>query len=111
VAGLTRKDVNYLFHHEIIFSSADFETLNRDYEIPFGAGKLIKTGLGLLWGVLTGQFLFDSLKKFLSVSSKAGKLKAHYLKYPETPEGLAEWEGEAKKLWKEVNYNHGHIQL
>jgi len=101
VLELTRQDVNYLFHHNIIFSSADFEELNRDYEINLGAGKLIKTALGLIWGVLTGQFKYNSLKKFLSVSGRAGKLKAHYLQFPDSPQAFQEWAAAAKLLWGE----------
>jgi len=101
VAELTRKDVNYLFHHNIIFSSADFEELNRNYEINLGMGKLIKIILGLLWGVLSGRFHANSFRKFLSVSAKAGRLKAHYLAYPESPGIFPAWEMQARKLWGE----------
>jgi len=101
-AELTRKDVNYLFHHNIIFSSADFEELNRDYELDMGTGKLVRIGLGLVWGVLTGQFSLNSLKKFLSASGKAGQIKAHYLQYPSSPAGFTAWEAKASQLWGEV---------
>ena len=105
-AELTRQDVNYLFRHNIIFSSADFEELNRNYEIQMNIGKLIKTGAALLWGVLSGQFTRNSLVKFLSASGKAGKIKEHYLRYPENPEGFLSWEVEARQLWGEVDKVH-----
>jgi flavin-dependent dehydrogenase len=101
VAELTRKDVTYLFKHDIIFSSRDFEELNTNYEIVMGGGRLIKIGLMLLWGVITGQFAGKSLKKFLSASGKAGKIKTHYLKYPGDPGGFPAWVEEAKLLWEE----------
>jgi flavin-dependent dehydrogenase len=101
VAELTRADVNYLFRHDIIFSSADFEELNQNYEIHMGTGKLIKIGIGLLWGVVTGQFSFNSLKKFLSASGKSSQIKAHYLAYPESPDRFPVWTVEAKRLWEE----------
>lgn len=100
-AELTRKDVNYLFRHNIIFSSADFEELNRNYEIVFTTGKLIKVGLVLIRGVITGQFALASLKKFLGASGQAGKIKEHYLKYPEDPEDFPAWRDEAARLWNE----------
>jgi digeranylgeranylglycerophospholipid reductase len=100
-AELTRKDVNYLFRHNIIFSSADFEELNNNYEIVFTTAKLIKVGLTLLWGVITGQFAFASLKKFLNASGQAGKIKTHYLKFPEDPAGFEAWEIIASNLWNE----------
>ena len=64
VAELTRKDVNYLFKHNIIFSSTDFEEMNRTYEIQMPPAKLLRIGALLLWGVLTGQFNAASLKTF-----------------------------------------------
>jgi flavin-dependent dehydrogenase len=101
VAGLTRRDVNYLFRHNIIFCSADFEELSLNYEIKMGMGKLIHIALGLVWGVVTWEFGFSSLKKFLSVSSKAGRLKSHYLLYPDSPSNFPAWQVAASLLWGE----------
>jgi len=101
-AELTRKDVNYLFRHNIIFSSADFEELNNNYEIVFSTGKLLKIGLILIWGVISGQFTAASLKKFLGASGQAGKIKAHYLKFPDNPEEFDAWRAEAARLWNEA---------
>ncbi len=100
-AELEREDVNYLFKKGVIFSSADFEELNRNYEIEFTTGKLFKTALTLLWGVLTFQFSLESLRKFIKASSKAGKVKAHYLRYPKTSEGFEAWAETAQELWEE----------
>jgi hypothetical protein len=50
--------------------------------------------------VLTGQFNAASLKTFLKASGKAGKLKAHYLKYPRSSADFQPWETEALRLWK-----------
>ncbi len=102
VAELTRQDVNYLFKRNIVFSSADFEELNRNYEIQMGTSKLIQVGLALVWGVLTGQFGLASLQKFLSISGKAGKIRSHYLNYPDTPVEFPAWAGKAKQLWGEA---------
>jgi len=75
--------------------------LNTNYEIVMSTGTLIKIGLTLIWGVITGQFAGKSLNKFLSASSQAGKIKAHYLKYPKNSAEFPAWAEEAKKLWKE----------
>lgn len=56
----------------IIFSTSDFEELNRNCEIRMGPAKLAKIGLPLLGGVVTGGFGGAALRKFLSVSLKAG---------------------------------------
>jgi digeranylgeranylglycerophospholipid reductase len=102
-AELSRRDVDYLFHAGIIFTSSDFEELNLYYEIQMGFGKLLHTAVILIWGVITGKFSYASLKKFLGASSAAGKIKAHYLVYPENPEGFDSWSSKAAQLWNEGN--------
>jgi hypothetical protein len=101
VAELGRRDVDYLFRQNIIFSSSDFEELNRNYEIGMGLGKLARTGLTLLAGVVTGRFGGTALKKFLSASMQAGKIRNHYRAYPESPAGFPDWAGRAASLWGE----------
>lgn len=101
VAELPREDVNYLFRKGIIFTSADFEELNATYEMSFSTGKMVKIALGLIWGVITGQFSMESLRKFLKASKVAGEAKAHYLAFPDNPEGFDAWVEEAKQLWGE----------
>lgn len=101
VAELGRRDVDFLFRRNIIFSSSDFEELNRNYEISMGLGKLATIGLTLLVGVVTGKFGGTALKRFLSASMRAGKIKTHYLAYPESPAGFPGWAGTAASLWGE----------
>jgi digeranylgeranylglycerophospholipid reductase len=101
VASLQREDVNYLFRREVIFSSQDFEELNLNYEIQMGTGKLAATAAALLWGVLTGQFSFSSLRKFLAASRQADSVKKHYLAYPQTPLDFPAWAEKARELWQE----------
>jgi len=96
---LSQKDVNYLFHKGIIFTSDDFETLNRNYEIQFNPTKLAKISLTLIWGVVTGQFSGASLVTFLQASSLAGKIKKHYQKFPANPAHFKYWAETAQKLW------------
>jgi hypothetical protein len=101
VVALTPGDIDYLFRNNIIFSSEDFEELNLNYEIDMGTRKLARIASGLIWGVLTRQFAFSSLKQFLSVSAKAGKLKSHYLAYPASPADFPAWQSAAARLWGE----------
>lgn len=96
------RDTNYLFRHRIIFNGEDFAELARKYEVVMGPGKLLKMVVVLLWGVLSGQFQWSTLKILLAVSSQAGKLKKHYLKYPDDPADFSAWEQEAARLWGEA---------
>lgn len=100
-AELQRKDVNFLFRKGIIFSSADFEELGKNYEMVFSTGKMIRIALTLVWGVITGQFSFEGVKRLLQSSGLAGKVKEHYLKFPEDTADFETWVREAKRLWGE----------
>lgn len=99
---LSRKDVNFLFHKGILFTSADFETLNREYEMILLPGKLLKIAATLLWGTLSGQFSGASLLTFLKASSLAGKIKKHYLNYPSQPDQFEAWARQAAQLWEKA---------
>jgi digeranylgeranylglycerophospholipid reductase len=98
-AELSRKDVDWLFHHGIIFTSRDFEALNLDFEMPIDTATTISMGLKMAGGVVSGGFSAGSLRRLLSVSGLAGKIKQHYQQYPEEPEGFPEWERTARTLW------------
>lgn len=67
-----------------------------------GVGTLLRTATLLAWGVITHQFAGSSLRRFLQASTSAGRLRSHYLAYPETPEGFDRWAGQAKRLWGET---------
>lgn len=98
-AELSRRDVDWLFHHGLIFTQADFEALNLQYEIPMDAAATVKMGLKMVGGLLSGGFSGESLRRLLAVSGKANKIKAHYQQFPEEPEGFAAWERTARALW------------
>ncbi len=98
---LNDRDTNYLFRHHIIFNGKDFAELAEKYEVQMGTGKLLKMVFFMLWGVISGQFQASSLKTLLSVSTKASKLKKHYVNYPTDPDLFPAWEEKAATLWEE----------
>ncbi len=98
-AELSRREVDYLFHHDIIFSGEDFRQMNLNYETEMGLGETVAMALKLVGGVLSGQFSFASLKRLLGVSSTAAKIKALYQRFPDTPNEFPAWVAEAKVLW------------
>ncbi len=98
-AELSRREVDYLFHQDIIFSSQDFRQMNLDYENETSPGQTAAMALKLVGGVLSGQFSFASLKRLLGVSATAAKIKAHYQRFPADPARFQEWVAEAKRLW------------
>ncbi|MBN2225105.1 MAG: NAD(P)/FAD-dependent oxidoreductase [Deltaproteobacteria bacterium] len=100
-AELSRGDVNYLFKKDIIFSSFDFESMNRDFEVKMGIGRLISVAAKLITGRMTGGLSKEGFKALLSAMGVAGKIKKHYEAYPKNPADLPAWEKKAKKLWGE----------
>jgi digeranylgeranylglycerophospholipid reductase len=100
-AELSRREVDFLFHHGLIFSARDFEQMNLHYETEMGLGQTVGMGLKLLGGVATGGFSWRSLKRLLAVSSQAAKIKAHYRQFPEDTAGFEAWVSAARSLWGE----------
>jgi hypothetical protein len=101
-AELSRGEVDYLFHHDLVFSGEEFEQMNLNYETEMGLGKTVSMGLKLVGGVLSGHFSADSLRRLLDVSSTAAKIKALYQRFPEDPTQFPAWEAEARLLWGEA---------
>ncbi len=100
-AELSRSDVNYLFKKNVIFWSFDFESMNRDFEVKMGLGRLIVVAAKLIGGRMTGGLSKEGFSALLSAMGAAGKIRKHYEAYPKNPAGLAAWEAQAKKLWGE----------
>jgi hypothetical protein len=97
-AELSWGEVDYLFHHDLIFSGEDFEQMNLNYETEMGLGKTVSMGLKLVRGVLSGRFSVDSLRRLLDVSSTAIKIKALYQRFPDDPAQFQAWTAEADLL-------------
>jgi len=98
-AELSRREVNFLFHRNVIFSSKDFEQMNLHYETEMDLGSTITMASKLLWGVASGGFSAASLRRLLAVSSAAAQIKEHYRQFPESPAGFDAWLAKAKPLW------------
>ncbi len=100
-AELSRNDVNYLFKKDIIFSSFDFESMNKDFEVKMGLGRLLSVAAKLIGGRISGGLSKQGFKALLNAMGIAGKIRKHYEAYPKNPKALASWEKKAKKLWGE----------
>ncbi len=100
-AELSRGDVNYLFKQDIIFSSFDFESMNADFEVKMGLGRLLSVAAKLIRGRMSGGLSKEGFKALLAAMGISGKIKKHYERYPKDPEDFASWEKKARKLWGE----------
>jgi digeranylgeranylglycerophospholipid reductase len=100
-AELSRREVDYLFHNDLIFSSEDFRQMNLHYATEMSLAKTLSLAGRLVWGVVTGQFSAASLGRLLKVSTTAGQIRKHYEQFPETPDGFEAWLAGARALWGE----------
>jgi digeranylgeranylglycerophospholipid reductase len=100
-AELGRSDVNYLFKEDVIFSSYDFESMNRDFEVKLGPGRLLVVAAKLVKGRLGGGLSKAGFKALLDAMGAAGKIRAHYETFPDDPGRFEEWARKARKLWGE----------
>ena len=100
-AELSRQEVDFLFHSDLIFSSEDFEQMNLHYATEMSLGKTLSMGAKLLGGVIAGRFSWASLQRLLDVSGRAAKIRALYERFPEDAGEFGEWLGEAELLWGE----------
>jgi digeranylgeranylglycerophospholipid reductase len=101
-AELSRAEVDYLFHSDLIFSSEDFRQMNLHYETQMDLRQTISMGSKLLWGVLSGRFSMDSFRRLLTVSSTAEKIKEHYRQFPDDPVEFEAWVAGVRPLWGET---------
>ncbi len=100
-AELSRGEVDFLFHSDLVFSSEDFEQMNLHYATEMSLGKTLSMGVKLLGGVIAGRFSWDSLQRLLDVSGRAAKIRALYERFPEDAGEFDSWVREAGELWGE----------
>ena len=101
-AELSRPEVDFLFHSDLVFSSEDFEQMNLHYATEMSLGEMVSMGAKLLGGVIAGRFSWGSLQRLLDVSGRAAKIRALYERFPEEPDEFDPWVEEASKLWGET---------
>jgi digeranylgeranylglycerophospholipid reductase len=101
-ANTTKKDVEYLFKRDFIFSSRDFTAMWTKLELDMNLGRLIKIIFLFLWGLISRQFSRKALSTMLKYMKISGKIRKHYEKYPSEPEGFEAWAKRAGELWNPV---------
>jgi digeranylgeranylglycerophospholipid reductase len=105
-AELSRAEVDYLFHQDLIFGSSDFEQMNLHYATELDLAKTLAMGVKLFWGVATRRFSRASLGRLLEVSSRAARIRERYEAFPESPDGEEAWVASVRPLWDVT----GHAQ-
>ncbi|TFH31404.1 MAG: hypothetical protein E4G98_00070 [Promethearchaeota archaeon] len=101
-ANTTKKEMEYLFKHDVIFSALDFEGMNRNYELQIPFRKLLRIVSVLVWGLVTGRYSWKNFKGLIGSLGIAGKLRKHYEAYPDHPTNFPTWTRIASVLWDDV---------
>ncbi len=101
-ANTTKKEMEYLFKKNIIFSGKDFEHMNQYHELHINFGRMIKIIAVFIWGLITQQFSRSTLNSMLKYMKISDKIRKHYEKFPENPEYFNEWVQKAEELWNPV---------
>jgi digeranylgeranylglycerophospholipid reductase len=101
-AELSRREVDYLFHNDLIFSSEDFRQMNLHYATEMTLSKTLSLAAKLVWGVVTGRFSAASLGRLLRVSTTADRIRKHYEQFPENPGEFDAWLAGVRPLWGEA---------
>jgi hypothetical protein len=101
-ANTTKKEMEYLFKKNIIFSGRDFEDMNHYHELHISFGRMIKIIAIFVWGLITRQFSKLTLNSMLKYMKISNKIRKHYENFPNNSENFDEWVEIAEELWSPV---------
>jgi hypothetical protein len=101
-ANTSKKDMEYLFKKNIIFSGKDFEDMNKYNELQIGIGRMVKIICVFLWGLLSRQFSRSTLSSMLKYMKISEKIRKHYENFPENFNDFDNWVQKAEILWSLV---------
>ena len=98
----TKDEFEFFFKHNIVFKDQNPADVDKHTVTEEGFGETLKMFGNLLGGVITGKFSIKTLKNLLSGLSLGGKLKDHYLHFPQSPQGYEEWTKVADEMWEKI---------
>ena len=93
------EELDFLNTNEIIFCKDDYEYLNLNYELNLPTERWARICQTIEAGVKEGKFSEKSFQTMKTLYDFSNQLKAHYLEYPETPDGIAAWGAVQKAMW------------
>ncbi len=94
--NITDDEIEYCFKNELVFN----ETFLNGGEVK--AADIVSTVASCIGGVSHKNISKKTVGAVLSGAKLGLELKAHYLNFPSSPDGLAPWAQKADKLWAKV---------
>jgi len=102
VVKAKKDEFEFFFEKGYDFLQAFLDGAADGPEIKINIGQLLPALGKILGGILTGKVSFTTLKEAAGGFILGGKLKKHYLAFPESPDGYSQWVKDADELWKKV---------
>lgn len=102
VVKATNDEFEFIFEkaHDVLQSFLDGAADGPEIKLPLPA--LIKAVSKIAGGIFAKKVSVATLKSALEGVSLSGKLKKHYLDFPDSPDGYYAWKKQADELWKKV---------
>ncbi|MBP3329653.1 MAG: NAD(P)/FAD-dependent oxidoreductase [Clostridia bacterium] len=102
VVKATNDEFEFIFEkaHDVLQSFLDGAADGPEIKLPLPA--LIKAVGKIAGGIFAKKVSVATLKSALEGVSLSGKLKKHYLDFPDSPDGYYAWKKQADELWKKV---------
>ncbi|MDR2046957.1 MAG: NAD(P)/FAD-dependent oxidoreductase [Clostridiales bacterium] len=98
----TAEENDFEFKKDIVFAEKTMTDMNRNFNADMPLKDALKLGLRAAGGFLAGKLSPKTMRALLKGLGVAGKLKSHYKKYPETPDGFWAWKQKADELWEKA---------
>ncbi len=102
VVKATNEEFEFIFEkaHDVLQSFLDGAADGPEIKLPIPA--LIKAVGKILSGIAVRKVSVSTLKAVAEGLSLSGKLKKHYLSFPDSPKDYPEWKRKADELWNKV---------
>lgn len=92
----TKEEFDFIFEYSLVFKDEN------DPLVKQGGAETVRIVKRMLLGFLSGRISGKTLNELIRGMTLSGKLKNHYLAFPETPEGYAQWSKTAEDIWRKV---------
>ena len=102
-ANVSKEENSYLFRKDVVFSEDDLTEMNRDFEMHLTTWKILRIVGVIVFGLVTREYSFSSLKALLRSVRVSGRIRDHYERFPEDFSAFASWVEAAEDLWSRAD--------
>lgn len=92
----TKEEFDFIFEYSLVFKDEN------DPLVKEGGAETARIIKRMLLGFLTGRISGKTLLELIRGMTLSERLRKHYLSFPETQEGFAQWTETAEEIWGKV---------